>query len=57
MHPVNIQKKVSAYDQEGKQSHTADQPTVLRGRDTEHRQPQHKLSKATSSSTARWLLS
>ena len=35
--------KVSEYDQEMTKSRTADQPTSPQGRDTEHRQPQHKV--------------
>ena len=31
-----VVKKVSEYDQEIQQSHTADQPTAPRGRATEH---------------------
>ena len=40
---------VSEYDQEMPQLQTADLPTASRGRDTKHRQPQHNVSKATSS--------
>ena len=41
--------KVREYDQEVPKSLTTDQTTVPRERDTEHRQMQHNLSKATSS--------
>ena len=37
---IQSYEKVSEYDQEMPQSHTADQPTAPWERDTEHRQPQ-----------------
>ena len=46
---TSLAEKVNECDQEMTQSQTADQPTASLGRDTEHRQSQHNLSKATSS--------